>query len=90
MQLPPESVLVLYTDGVTEAQGERGEQVEQVEQLEQFGPARLLATLNGVGERSATALVDATLAAVDRFTGERAPYDDIAVLALRYRSPAAP
>jgi serine phosphatase RsbU (regulator of sigma subunit) len=90
VQLPPESVLVLYTDGVTEAQGERGEQVEQVEQLEQFGPARLLATLNGAGERSATALVDATLAAVDRFTGERAPYDDMAVLALRYRSPAAP
>ena len=36
VQLPPESVLVLYTDGVTEAQGKRGEQVEQVEQVEQF------------------------------------------------------
>ena len=80
VQLPPESVLLLYTDGVTDAQGAREDR---------FGSARLLATLNGAGERSATALIEATLAAVDRFAEGRAPFDDIALLALRYRSPAA-
>jgi sigma-B regulation protein RsbU (phosphoserine phosphatase) len=77
--LPPESVLVLYTDGVLDAEDANGEA---------FGEARLIATLNAAAERTAPRLLDDVMAAVDRFTGDTAQTDDIAVLVLRYSGPA--
>ena len=77
--LPPGSVLVLYTDGVIDAEAADGEA---------FGEARLIATLNAAPERSAARLLDEIMAAVDRFTGDTAQTDDIAVLVLRYSGPA--
>ena len=76
--LSPESVLVLYTDGVIDAQAASGET---------FGERRLFDTLNAAAGRSATELVDRTMAAVDGFVGDAAQADDIAVLALRYSGP---
>jgi sigma-B regulation protein RsbU (phosphoserine phosphatase) len=70
---------MLYTDGVTEARNREDEH---------FGVERLLATLDGAA-RDASALVEAAVAAVDAFAGPVAHADDITLLALRYRGPAA-
>jgi len=75
---PPRSALVLYTDGVIDAQTASGEL---------FGAQRLLDTINGAPGRSATQLVDGAMAALDGFVGGAAQADDIAVLALRYSGP---
>lgn len=79
LQLAPDSVLVLYTDGVTEARNRDDEH---------FGVERMLATLDGA-DREPTALMDATIAAVDAFAGAVAQADDITLLALRYLGTAA-
>jgi serine phosphatase RsbU (regulator of sigma subunit)/anti-sigma regulatory factor (Ser/Thr protein kinase) len=76
--LPPGSTLVLYTDGVIDAQAAGGEL---------FGEQRLLDTLNGAPVRGATQLVEGIMAALDGFAGGAAQADDIAVLALRYAGP---
>ena len=78
VELPPGSALVLYTDGVIDAQTASGEL---------FGEQRLLDTLNGAPGRSATQLVDGAMAALDGFVVGAAQADDIAVLALRYSGP---
>jgi serine phosphatase RsbU (regulator of sigma subunit)/anti-sigma regulatory factor (Ser/Thr protein kinase) len=78
LQLAPDSALVLYTDGVTDAQNRDGAH---------FGVERLLATLDGAA-RDATALIEATIAAVDAFAGAVPQADDITLLALRYCGPA--
>jgi sigma-B regulation protein RsbU (phosphoserine phosphatase) len=76
--LPAGSALVLRTDGATEAQaGTR----------EVFGEARLLQALNEADDRSAAALLEDTIAAIDRFVGDAPQPDDITLLALRYRRP---
>jgi sigma-B regulation protein RsbU (phosphoserine phosphatase) len=76
LQVAPGSGLVLYTDGVTDARNSAGAH---------FGVERLLATLDGAAERTATALIEAMTAAVDDFAGTVAQPDDITLLALRYR-----
>jgi len=76
--LPPGSTLVLYTDGVIDAQAAN---------RETFGERRLFETLAAAPDRGATPLVDRIMAAVDGFIGDAAPADDIAVLALRYSGP---
>jgi serine phosphatase RsbU (regulator of sigma subunit) len=76
--LPPGSTLVLYTDGVIDAQAANGEI---------FGERRLFETLEAAPDRGATPLADRLMAAVDGFIGDAAPADDIAVLALRYSGP---
>jgi len=76
--LPPGSALMLYTDGVIDAQAANGEL---------FGEQRLIDTLNRAPERGATQLVDGTMAALDRFVGDAVQADDIAMLALRYSGP---
>jgi serine phosphatase RsbU (regulator of sigma subunit) len=79
LQLARDSVLLLYTDGVTDARNREGAD---------FGVERLFATLNGA-TREAAALIEATIAAVDEFAGVVPQADDITLLALRYRGPAA-
>jgi len=76
--LPPGSTLVLYTDGVIDAQAANGEI---------FGERRLFETLEAAPDRGAAPLADRIMAAVDGFIGDAAPADDIAVLALRYSGP---
>lgn len=73
-KLTPHSVLLLYTDGVTEAEDKA---------LGMLGEDRLLARLNAVTGRTALDLVDAVFAEVDEFAGSAPQSDDITVLAIR-------
>jgi len=73
--LSPGELLVLYTDGVTEASGARGEE---------FGEERLVELLNHVpSSLGAKEVVGRIERAVLEFTGTGAVSDDMTVLALR-------
>ncbi|QXD15476.1 SpoIIE family protein phosphatase [Rhodocaloribacter litoris] len=65
--LAPGDVLVLFTDGVTEAMSPGGEE---------YGEERLEAVLKAHRRASAPALLDAVLADVRRFTGEASALSD--------------
>ncbi len=68
------SVLLLYTDGVTEAEGPAADML---------GEERLLQQLNTAPDRRAACLVDGVFELVRGFAGEAPQSDDITVLAIR-------
>jgi serine phosphatase RsbU (regulator of sigma subunit) len=72
-QLSPGSTLVVYSDGIPEAQDPRGDF---------FGQERLLKLLQAHRGSSAEALQDVVLATVHQFTGQTspAPHDDITLV----------
>ena len=74
VKLTPHSVLLLYTDGVTEA--ENGD-------VAMLGEDRLLDRLNAVTIRTAGELVESVFAEVNQFAGGAPQSDDITVLAIR-------
>jgi len=74
MQLKPGSVLLLYTDGVTEAEDTLGGML---------GDDRLLARLNAAPARTARELVDAVFDDVADFAAGAQQSDDITVLTIR-------
>jgi sigma-B regulation protein RsbU (phosphoserine phosphatase) len=70
----PGDLLLLYSDGVIEAQnGER----------ELFGTARLRETIRGLCGHSAREVQDALLAQVERHVGPAPQFDDITLLVAR-------
>jgi sigma-B regulation protein RsbU (phosphoserine phosphatase) len=71
VRLEPSDTLVLYTDGVTEAQNGSGEL---------FEITRLLDAVQSCRERTAQAAQDAVLAAVDHFVGAAPQSDDLTML----------
>jgi sigma-B regulation protein RsbU (phosphoserine phosphatase) len=71
VEVAPGGLLVLYTDGVTEALDEHDTM---------FGTPRLLAAVQGQGGCPAEAVQDALLAAIERFMGAAPQYDDITVM----------
>jgi serine phosphatase RsbU (regulator of sigma subunit) len=73
VRLEPGDMLVLYTDGVSEAQNANSEF---------FDTERLLDAARTYRERTAQAVQDAILAAIDRFVGDAAQFDDLTVMAL--------
>ena len=76
VRLAPGDILVLYSDGVTEAASDRGEE---------FGEPRLIETLCAQPHLPAPALLEALLAAVEEFShGQQA--DDITLVVARCRS----
>lgn len=75
LQLMPGDILVLYTDGVTEAMNP---------ELEEFGTKRLLAAFKQGPPPSAAAAIQQMIAAVDAFTGGAEQSDDITCVALHY------
>lgn len=82
-QLAPGDLLCLITDGVSEAQNAAGEL---------YGNERLRAVLarcasSGTGSAE---LMEAVRGDVAAFTGPVEPYDDLTMLVLRWRGPAAP
>jgi serine phosphatase RsbU (regulator of sigma subunit) len=73
IQLDVGDVLVLYTDGVTEAQDRREEF---------FGTERLLATMHAHRERSAQEIQSALIEEIHAFVGGAPRFDDIALMVL--------
>lgn len=74
LKVGPGDLLLLYTDGVTEAVNATDEQ---------FGVDRLKETIRSAGGQSAGAVLDRVLQAVADFTGDVRQSDDITLLALR-------
>jgi phosphoserine phosphatase RsbU/P len=77
IQLEPRDLLLLYTDGVNEAQDESGTQL---------GLERLLSMARNLPRESAVAAGKGLLAAVARFRGTAPAADDETVLALQRRA----
>jgi sigma-B regulation protein RsbU (phosphoserine phosphatase) len=77
-QLAPGDVLVLYSDGVTEAQDDQEEFFDE-ERLLEVGQANL--------GRSAQQIQDTILAEVDRFVGDAPQVDDITLMVLARLTP---
>ena len=73
-ELRPGDVLVLYTDGVTEARNERGEQ---------FGEERLHRAVEERGHLSAQELLDDIYRRVREFSGGLAQRDDITMVVMK-------
>ena len=73
VQLAPGDLLVLYTDGITEAQNR---------QEEFFGEERLLEVVRANLGRSAQGLQDALMAQVREFVGDAPQFDDITLMVL--------
>jgi phosphoserine phosphatase RsbU/P len=69
--LQPNELLVIYTDGVTEARNERGEQ---------FGESRLLSLLQPRIEERASATLAGIMKKLDDFVGSADQHDDITCL----------
>lgn len=67
-------LLVLYTDGISEAQ--RGE-------FEQYGEDRLIETIRRAGENEPADVVEAIFRDVDEFTGPAEPFDDATLMVVR-------
>lgn len=74
VRLAPGDVLLLYTDGITEAQNGREEM---------FGSERLLRTARQNLSASAEGFQNALLDAVGGFVGETPQFDDIALMVLK-------
>ena len=72
--LAPGDLLVLYTDGVTEATDSEGSM---------FGEARLHDMVAGLGSATAQEVIAAILDAVRSFAGEAPQADDLTLVVLR-------
>jgi sigma-B regulation protein RsbU (phosphoserine phosphatase) len=73
-RLEPGDILILFSDGVTEASDPRGDE---------FGEARLAELVASLRDRSAAEIVDAINTAVFAFTEGAPAADDITVVAVR-------
>ncbi|HYM81411.1 MAG TPA: SpoIIE family protein phosphatase [Candidatus Limnocylindria bacterium] len=67
-------VLVMYTDGVSEAESETGEP---------FGTERIERTIERLAQRTAQEIVDGVVADVLEWAGERGQNDDLTLLVLK-------
>jgi len=76
VDLRPGDVLVLYTDGVTEAINDHDEE---------FGEERLVKVITENRGESAATILDRILAAITAFAGDRPQHDDITLLILKAR-----
>jgi sigma-B regulation protein RsbU (phosphoserine phosphatase) len=73
-QLDAGDALVLFSDGVTEAQNTEGDE---------FGEARLFEVLRACPGRPGTEVIDRVFAAIDAFAAGAPQFDDITVLVAR-------
>lgn len=74
VRIPPGATLVLYSDGLNEAQNE---------QLEEFGLERLHAVAAECAGQSATTISEAILGSVAEFVGSAPQMDDVALVVVR-------
>jgi phosphoserine phosphatase RsbU/P len=78
-QLEPDDTLLLFTDGVTEAEDK---------DRTLFGDERLMAALRQYPDSSVHAIQDGILGAVQKFSDRAHQSDDITLLVVRYRHPS--
>ncbi len=74
VQLLPGDLLVVFTDGLIEAENE---------QEEEYGEGRMFAVLNGRSLRSAAEVLRDLMTSADQFVGQAPQHDDITCLVLR-------
>jgi phosphoserine phosphatase RsbU/P len=67
-------LLVVFTDGLVEAENDREEQ---------YGEARILTTLNTGSVKTAAEVLQSLMSSADQFVGSAAQHDDITCLVLR-------
>jgi len=72
--IEPGDCVLLYSDGVVDAQNAAGEE---------FGDERLLAHVRASFDQPAAVIVERVIAEIDRFAGDTPQFDDITMLALR-------
>jgi sigma-B regulation protein RsbU (phosphoserine phosphatase) len=80
VRLSPGDILVLYSDGISEAGGLQGEE---------FGVERLRDWVRRLADRPATDIVEGIMRAVDEFCGPDAQQDDRTIVVVKH-PPAAP
>jgi serine phosphatase RsbU (regulator of sigma subunit) len=76
LDLPNDSLLVLYTDGVPNALDK---------QNQMFGLENFLSAITGVKNQPAQELCTQVLEIMDAFRGEEDPYDDVTLVAVKIR-----
>ena len=76
IQLRQHDVVVLYTDGVTEAHPKDGDE---------FGYERLLEVVQRHGDDSALGVRDAIIMAVDSHMQHDSPEDDLTLVVMKWR-----
>ena len=81
MQLEAGDLIVVYSDGVTEATNVRGEE---------FGRERIVEAVRGCHGARPDAALDAIVAAMRGFVGVAPQGDDVTVLVVRYRGAGRP
>lgn len=74
LQLEKGDVLILYTDGITEAESDAGEQ---------FGLARLCGTIGAHNSEAPQKIIDAVLREVSAFTTDAPPKDDMTMIVMK-------
>ena len=72
--ISPGDVLVVYTDGITEADNGKGEF---------YGEARLKETINNLKKFGSKGILDGVLAGVKDFSGDTPQYDDISIAVIK-------
>lgn len=75
VSVDPETMIVLYTDGLTEAKNMKHQQ---------FGINRAFEVVKGCHDATAEQLVHSLLQNVNDFVGDAEPSDDLTLLAIRY------
>jgi serine phosphatase RsbU (regulator of sigma subunit) len=78
VQLRPGDLLLLYTDGVTEAEDSKGNS---------FGTACLMGWARGRAGQLPTEVNESLISTVSRFCGASRQADDLTVLVVRYKGP---
>ncbi len=74
-QLEPDDVLVLYTDGLTEAENLAHEP---------YGEDRLVEVVTAYADAPAAEILEAIVHSVQQFMGEAPPFDDMTLVVVRY------
>jgi sigma-B regulation protein RsbU (phosphoserine phosphatase) len=76
--LKPGDIMMLYSDGVTEAQNLAGQE---------FGEARLMAVMERYSRGTADVILEQTINAVKEFAHGAEQYDDVTALVVKYTGP---
>ena len=75
LPLKPQTSILFYSDGITEAMNEKNEL---------FGEERLLNSFNRVSDKTSQQIIESIISDVKNFTSPAEQNDDITVVAVKY------